>query len=68
MNHGSGSQQWSKNVSRIGGPESIATNIYSNILQGIARSLWSGHIIQVKLYCAVVVVIMCYCAKYNQHA
>ena len=31
--------------------------------RGIASSLWSGHILQVKFHCAGV--IMCYCAKHN---
>ena len=48
----------------------IATNIYNYILifyRGIARRLWSSHIIQIKFHCVGVISIMCYCAKDSQH-
>ena len=36
------------------------------LYRGIARSLWSFHIIKVEFHC--VGVIVCYCVKHNQHA
>ena len=58
--------QWSRNVSRIGGEQGLQPLIFILILyRGIALSLWSDHIIQVKFHCAGV--ITCYCVKHNQH-
>ena len=37
----------------------IATYIYINILQGMARSLWSGHISKVEFHCVGVIVGQC---------
>ena len=55
--------QWGRNVTRIGGQSLyIATYIiYINILQGITRSLWSGHIIKVEFHCIRVMVLLYMC-------
>ena len=54
--------QWIINVSRIFVVGRIATHIYIAayiniiILRGIARSLWSGHIIKVEFHCVGMIV------------
>ena len=59
-------QVFSNYMISMNGAGPIATNISINIYMGIARSMYSGHIIQVMFHCAGV--IMCYCVKHDQHA